>query len=252
MISYKTGFSRLFISLFHFFSIKLLIAFLPSVAYASIMSYSGSGGNYVINWNCTSNNYFCSLHKDGSEIYRSGSGEKSYPITLGVGQYEFVLRTYSIGNLGHVSLVDTDTITITNLPAPSTPSTPTVPSTNNTGSYTISWSSAANASRYTLEEKVGSGNWYLLGNPTGTSYNRTVTTSNTYYYRVQACNDASCSAFSPSSAGINVAITPGVPPTITAPALHDGDFNISWGSASGSVSKYDLDQSFNGGSYTNS
>lgn len=78
---------------------------------------------------------------------------------------------------------------------PSAPTSLTVPSSSNTGSYSISWSSVSGATTYTLQEKIGSGAWITIQNSSSVNRSFNGKTSNSYSYRVSACNSVGCSAY---------------------------------------------------------
>jgi hypothetical protein len=127
-----------------------------------------------------------------------------------------------------------------------------VPGTSNSGNYTVSWTAVFGTATYELQQKIGAGSWgnVTLPNPTDTSKVYSGQSSNTYRYRVRACNPHGCTAYSVESL-LNVAITPGMPASITVPTTAtDGNFNASWGGASGIVTAYQLERQLNGGSWT--
>ena len=85
------------------------------------------------------------------------------------------------------------------------------------GSIAVSWSGSATATSYTLQQRLGSGSWSSVYTGAATSSTRTVTTSGSYTYQVQACNASGCSAYKASSA-VTVTIPPGSAPGLSVPA----------------------------------
>jgi len=114
---------------------------------------------------------------------------------------------------------------------------------HNNGSYTISWSAPSGTKNYKWQERKNSGSW-SSETTTGdgvTSLQRSGKTSATWWYRTKACNPNGCSAYSAAKSVI-VAVKPGVPSSISIdPDPSTGDVTVTWGSASGSVTKYDFD-----------
>lgn len=131
--------------------------------------------------------------------------------------------------------------------APSAPSTISVPSTDydGNGSVPISWSASAGATSYDIERSSNGGASYTnVEEYNASSGSTTVTdsglTSNTYKYRVKACGSAGCGSWK-TSGNVIVRTLPGTPSSISVPSLDiDGDFNVTWGTASGVVDSYQL------------
>lgn len=80
---------------------------------------------------------------------------------------------------------------------------------------------------------------------TGTSKAISGKGSGTYYYRVRACNGSGCSGYI-AGANPTVVNVPGVPSSISVPSSSStGNYTISWGAASGSVTRYELYEATN-------
>ncbi|WP_155247663.1 RHS repeat domain-containing protein [Teredinibacter turnerae] len=131
---------------------------------------------------------------------------------------------------------------------PNTPVIGSFSTTNNTGSYTVSWSSVTNLDYFVLEEAIGSAGYNPISFTSNTSFTLTGKTRNTYSYRVTACNQAGCSGRS-SARSVSVVFTPGVPSNITTPEQNFGSFTVSWGTASGSPTSYELYRSKDSGGW---
>lgn len=138
--------------------------------------------------------------------------------------------------------------TVENIPdvVPSAPASITVPTTS-TGTHTISWGAATGTvTRYELQQDTNSGFTAptLAYSGTALSNSVTVTQDGTYYYRVRACNNTACSAYVIGTNGVAVtlAVPPSVPSSINVPATSSGTHTISWGVATGSVTRYELQQ----------
>ncbi|MBN1379814.1 MAG: hypothetical protein JXA04_11335 [Gammaproteobacteria bacterium] len=148
------------------------------------------------------------------------------------------------------SSTDTTVVTLAPTSPPSSAPTITLAGTDSDGGYSLSWNSVSGASSYTWQERENSGSWGTETSTNSTSLSRSKS-NGTYGYHVKACNSVGCSTYS-SEASIIVAITPGVPSSISVgPNPSAGDIEVSWGSASGTVTRYELEQQKNGGGWIN-
>lgn len=133
---------------------------------------------------------------------------------------------------------------------PSTPSYISVPSSNNTGTYSVSWGAATGTlTAYTLYESTSSSfaSESLVYSGTGTSVSRT-RGNGVWYYRVRACNGSACSGYATGAYTITVTIPPGTPPSISVPTgSQSGNYTVSWGASTGTVTAYQLYEANNSG-----
>jgi hypothetical protein len=82
-----------------------------------------------------------------------------------------------------------------------------------------------------------------------TSSTRTVTTTGSYAYQVQACNASGCSGWKASGA-VAVTIPPASAPALTVPASNTtGSYTVSWTGVGGATS-YTLQEQVNGGGWS--
>ncbi|MCR4392686.1 MAG: hypothetical protein NUV94_08035, partial [Candidatus Acetothermia bacterium] len=125
------------------------------------------------------------------------------------------------------------------------------------GTYTtrvrVTWTAAIGATRYEVYRDVAQGGPYnLRGIATGTSFDDTdVVPGRVYWYKVRACSDAGCSAFSAADSGYAQATIPAVP---TGVAASDGTYSdrvrVAWNAAAGTAT-YEVHRSTaEGGTYT--
>ncbi len=95
---------------------------------------------------------------------------------------------------------------------PGPPSSISVPSTNNTGTYTVGWTTpvTGTATSYQLYEASNSAfsNETLVYNAANTNV-VLFRNSGTYFYRVRACNSSGCSLFTTDTHGVVVTLPPG-------------------------------------------
>jgi hypothetical protein len=132
------------------------------------------------------------------------------------------------------------------LPGPNTCSPPGTPGAiagptgpNTTGSYAISWGAASGT--VTRCELTENGALAYSGGALSASFSGKANGS--YSYRVRACNSAGCGAYTAAFA-VPVLRSPGAPGPIAGPSGTNatGSYTLSWGAASGTVSRYDLYQ----------
>jgi YD repeat-containing protein len=161
------------------------------------------------------------------------------------GSYGYRVRACNDGGCASFSSTQTTQVT---LPPTGVP-TLTAPATNNTGSYTVSWTSVSAATRYELQEQVNGGTWGLIQNTSAISRSITGKATGSYGYRVRACNDGGCASFS-STQTTQVTLPPTGVPTLTAPATsNNGSYTVSWTSVS-AATRYELQQRKDGGSWS--
>jgi YD repeat-containing protein len=138
---------------------------------------------------------------------------------------------------------------------PSTPASLTVPSANYTGTVTISWdASTPVVTGYTLQQKLGNGNWTTVYSGTGTSTTRSGLGNGTYTYQVQACNTSgggsACSGWATSNALV-VTLPPSPAPTAQVQTQNSttGTYIVSW-SGNNEATYYVVQMQVNGGAWT--
>ena len=134
--------------------------------------------------------------------------------------------------------------------------TVTVPTGTINGPYTVSWTAAAGATGYTVQESLNGGVWNIVAtNITATSISRPGTTTGSYTYQVEANGAYGAAGWSATSAAVSVntayGVVPTPAPTLTVPATSStGSATVSWTAAS-PVTGYALQQSSNsGGTWT--
>ena len=130
------------------------------------------------------------------------------------------------------------------------PSAPelTSPSTSKNGTFTVSWGAVSGADTYRLERRVDGSSWSsaYVGGAIGKAFSALANGS--YQFRVRACNDVGCSAYS-AVRTTAVLHPPGVP-VLTVPSVSStGAFTATWGAAS-TATRYDLVQRTTGGAWT--
>jgi YD repeat-containing protein len=94
---------------------------------------------------------------------------------------------------------------------PAVPASITVPSSSATGAYTVSWGAASGTvTAYKLYQASNASfsGQTLVYSGTALSVALSGRSNGTYYYRVQACFDADCSAYRTGANGVVVVIGP--------------------------------------------
>lgn len=131
-----------------------------------------------------------------------------------------------------------------------TPTNLTVPIGDADGAYTISWQPGqGTATTYTLQEQVNGGAWTTVQDNVNTSYIVSGKTNNQYSYQVRGCNAGGCTDYS-SVQTVDVLLA-GQPGPITGPSTLEevDDFSLAWGTASGTVTRYELEEQADGGAW---
>lgn len=133
---------------------------------------------------------------------------------------------------------------------PSVPPSISVPSVSITGSYTVGWgASTGTVTAYELYEATNASfsGQIKVYSGTATSSALSGRANGTYYYRVRACStSAACSGYRAGGNSLTVTLPPGVPPSISVPAGSiSGSFTIGWGTSTGNVTAYELEEATN-------
>ncbi len=187
---------------------------------------SSSSGSYQISWTASSNAASYELEEDTSssftnavQIY-SGAAQDFTVTGQGDGTYYYRVRGVNAAYQGSYT-PGSNACTVT-LGAVGLPSSITVPSGSATGTYTVTWGAASNASSYELQEDTRSdfSTATVVYQGTDLSCPLTGRTNGSYYYRVRGVNAANQGAWAPGGNPCVVAI----PGTLT---LSAGSQNFS-------------------------
>ena len=172
----------------------------------------------------------------------SDSVRQTYP-----GQPIYAYGASPVGN-GDNMLTQSGVFTIpASVNAPPAPAVLNASAAADFNSINLSWSSAATATSYTLQESYNGGSWVAYYTGSATSLNAPVSADGTYAWRVEACNTNGCSVFT-SGPTVTIIHTPTVPAAISVPATSTGPIAIGW-STTTYQTFYSLEQSFNGGAF---
>lgn len=145
---------------------------------------------------------------------------------------------------------------------PGPPISIAVPVTSSSGDYSIGWGAASSGtvSAYELYESLSSSFASQTSVYNGSNQAWSATSKNTgiYYYRVRACNGASCSSYTTGAQGVSVDRTPPSSPGALSLIANGTSVAASWGAATDNIAvasyEYRLNSAAiwtNGGSGTN-
>ena len=165
----------------------------------------------------------------------------------GLGNGSYVYRVQACNTYGCSAWVAGSTTLVVTLPPTAAPAL-IDPTGSTTGSFGVSWSNVAGATSYTLQQQVNGGAWTNVQASSATSWSASGYGSGSYGYRAQGCNAGGCGPWSNTSVTV-VLLPPPTPASINVPASSGGPISISW-SASATATTYGLDQSINGGAWS--
>ncbi len=228
---------------------EVAVQFAPGSAPSLSVPATAAGGTYTVGWSAVSSATSYTLEESAN----GGAWTQAYTGTnLGqgytgkpAGSYGYRVKACNPAGCGAYSA--TGTVQAVYLPA----GAPTVstPASNNTGSYTVSWSTVANVTSYQVEESANGGGWTLIHNAAGTSKAISGKGTSSYAYRARACNAAGCGGYS-ATATTQVTLPPTGAPTVTVPASNTtGSYTVSW-TAVANATSYQVEEQVNGGGWT--
>jgi len=230
-------------------SVGSVAVLLPPASAPSLSAPSSNAtGAYTVSWTGVATATSYNLQEQingGSWTTVQSSGAISWGAAgQSDGTYAYRVQACNGGGCGAWSSTSTTTV----LFPPGSPPSVSSPSTNSTGSYTVSWSTIANATSYTLQEQVNGGAWSTVQSSSATTWSATGQANGSYGYQVQSCNSGGCSGWS-SVSTTTVLHPPGSAPTISVPASStNGSYTVSWSGVSTATS-YNLVERVNGGSW---
>lgn len=210
------------------------------------------GGDYTVSWSASTGatSYTLDESTNGgstwSNAYTGAALSKAYT-DRAAGNYTYRVKGCNASGCSAYST----TKTVQSIQPPTgtpTITEPSAPATYFGSSYTVGWTAVASATSYTLEERIGTGAWTAFSPNASTNIAIIGRTTNTYTYRVKACNNAGCGPVSAEKV-INVLLPP-VAPTLTVPASSvNGSYTVSWNTPANTAS-FQIEESANGGAWT--
>lgn len=161
------------------------------------------------------------------------------------GTWSYRVRACNPSGCAAYSTAKTTQVTL----PPSAVPTVTTPASNATGGYTVSWSSVTSATRYELEERLGTGTWANIHDAATTSKAITSQASGSWGYRARGCNGTACGAWSAIATTV-VTLPPAAAPSLTVPATNStGGYSTSWTTVA-AATRYELEERFGTGSWS--
>jgi hypothetical protein len=168
----------------------------------------------------------------------------------GRGNGNYYYRVRACNGTACSGLVPGSNSTSVTLP-PGAPASITVPAGSTTGSYSISWGTASGTvTAYQLYEATNSSfsGESLIYSGTGSSTSVSGRSNGTHYYRVRACNGSACGNYASGTNSTLVTLPSGTPSSISVPGTSNtGSYSVSWGTASGQVTAYEVYEATNSG-----
>jgi len=211
-------------------------------------SYSTQSG-YSVSWTTTPSANRYELQEQGNggawtSVY-SGAAT-SYTVSgKADGAYGYHIRACLNAYCGSWS---TATTVAVQLPPTSAPGI-SVPATALNGNFTVSWTSVASATSYTLEQSKDGAAWSGVYSGAALSKAFSNVGAGTFSYRVKACNPAGCAAYSVTGT-VTPLYPPGAAATPSVPASSgSGSYTVNW-SAVATATRYELEESVSGGGFT--
>jgi len=198
---------------------------------------SSSTGTYTLSWTAvsTATRYQVNQSVNGGAWVAAYNGTARSWSTSNVGNGTYAYRVYAWNAGGWGPASNQVTVTVLHPPAAPTLSGPT---SSTSGTFTFSWTAAAGATKYQLNQSINGGAWQAVYNGTGRSWSSSNLGNGTYAYRAYGWN---ASGWGPSSNQVTVKVLhiPPAPSYMTAPSSvpYPGNaWSISWPAASGASS----------------
>lgn len=185
----------------------------PASAPVLTLPASSSNGSFTVSWSAVTAATTYELQElvgGAWTALQSGTARSRALSGRATGTYSFRVRACNAGGCSAYSASGAVSVLLVPQSAP----TLTVPGSG-PGAYTVSWSTVATASRYTLQQRVDGGGWAAVGDYTGSSVQLNPGSSGSYGYRVAACNATGCSAWSAIKT-VSVVRPPGIPTILSA------------------------------------
>lgn len=184
---------------------------LPPPAPIGVMAPATAYGAFTVTWNATPTatgyDLYQSYNGGGWVLVYSGSATSITITPNASSTYWYSL--YAKNESGVSTPTQTPSLTTVTL-APTAAPGLSAPASNNSGSYTVSWTGVSGATSYTLQEQVNGGAWNTVQANGAGSWGASGRGNGTYGYRVQACNAGGCGPWS-NIASTSVTLIPGVP-----------------------------------------
>lgn len=210
---------------------------------------TSSTGNITVSWSAVSgaSSYVLQQQFNGGAWTQVYSGSATSQDFTGLGNGSYVYRVQACAADGCSDFTTSSAVVVQSPQPPASAPTLSGPSTSATGTYTLTWTAVAGATRYQLNQNIN-GTLTSPYNADGTSWTSSGLGNGAYNYQVFACNAVGCG---PGSNGVAVSVLyiPAAPALISVPASsYSPSIAVSW-SASTTANNYVLEESVNGGGW---
>lgn len=223
---------------------------LPSPAPSLTVPSTSSTGSATLTWTQSSpvTSYTVQENPPGSSTWTtiySGTGTSVSLSNLTDGTYSFQAQACNTqnGEAACTSWIPGSSNLVIAIP----PSAPTLTDPTETegyqgdANYSVTWASVATATAYNLQQQINGGAWTTVQSNSSTSWSATGESDGTYAYRVQACYESACGAWSATDT-VTVLLPPATAPTISgAGTTTSGSFTLTWNAIANATS-YDVFQ----------
>jgi YD repeat-containing protein len=224
-------------------TVQSINVLLPPPTPTGITVPATSNGPIPVSWNAspTATRYdlYENVNNAGWTLVASTASTSVTVTATTSGSYLFFVAAYNAS--GWNGAVDNSAQVAVTIPPTIAPSL-SAPSSNNSGSYTVSWSAITGATSYNLEEQVNGGGWTVVQSSGSTSWSASGKSNATYGYMVQACNAGGCGPWSGVSS-VSVVLLPAVPTGLHTVTVNPtkGSYAVAWTAVSGATS-YNMQQ----------
>jgi YD repeat-containing protein len=189
----------------------LVVTIPPSPAPTlEVQTANSTNGTYIVDWsgNDEATSYTVQEQVNGGAwaTVQTGTGTAYDAVNQVNGTYTYRVEACNVGGCSAWSNTATTTVLWPPQSAPSLSGG----GSSNTGSYSMSWSSVATATSYTLQESLNSGAWSNVQANSATSWSVSGRGNGSYRYQVQACNASGCGPWS-NVITETVALVPSMP-----------------------------------------
>ena len=220
----------------------------PAGAPAVTVPATNTSGGYSVSWTTVSGASSYQLQErlnsgSWSTIHNAGGTSKAVS-GKSTGTWNYRGRACNDAGCGGWSTTRSTAVTRPPTSAP----TLTAPATNTSGAYTVSWTAVTHATKYQLQERLGTGSWSTVHDAAGSSKAISGKATGAWSYRARACNAAGCGGWS-AQRSVEVTRAPTGSPTVTATTpTGTGAFTVSWRAVSDAAT-YDLQERTGSGSW---
>ena len=222
-------------------------AIAPFTPKLTVPGYSTTG-SFAVEWSAIAGATSYEVHEasNGGAWQALYAGASLSQSVSGRSTANYSYRARACNSAGCGAWSPTATVAV-ELPPSGTPNL-TAPSLGASGNYSISWTSAAGANAYRLEQNFNGGGWAIVYDGAAMAVSFTARPAGTYQYRVRGCNPAGCAGY--SNVGTVSAVYPPATPTLSVPASnYGGSYAVTLGAVPG-ADYYQIDERFNAGAWT--